>query len=265
MKDLDGKTAFITGAAGGIGLGTAKIFARAGMNVVITDIKEEQLPIAESELKSITANVLALQVDSTDKDSLENAADEVEKAFGPLHVLFNNAGIGGGGKVLETPEEKWRRVYEVNVWGPLNGINLFLPRMLEHGEDAHIVNTASFSGIEGHGHQSAYGTSKFALVGLSEFLRNDLADTNVGVSVLCPHVVDTPIIDALKEKVTKDVAGMIDEMAVPAETVGSQVMQAILTDEFYIFCDGTHTRAMLTNRCETMLAAMDRQFPKEYQ
>jgi NAD(P)-dependent dehydrogenase (short-subunit alcohol dehydrogenase family) len=262
MRELEGKTAFITGAAGGIGLGTAKVFARAGMNIVITDIKEEQLPVAASELKSITDNVLALQVDSTDKGSLENAANEVEKAFGPLHVLFNNAGIGGGGKILDTPEEKWRTVYEVNVWGPLNGINVFLPRMLEHGEDAHIVSTASFSGIHGHGHQSAYGTSKFALVGLSEYLRNDLADSNIGVSVLCPHVVDTPIIDALKKKVSKDIAGMIEDMAVPAETVGAQVMQAILDDEFYIFCDGTHTRTMLEKRCSELIAAMDRQFPE---
>ena len=91
-------------------------------------------------------------------------------------------------------------MFEVNFYGPLNGINLsFCLHMLEHGEEAHIVNTSSFSGMEGHGHQSAYGSSKFALVGLSEFLRNDLADTNVGVSVLCPHVVDTPIIAALKK------------------------------------------------------------------
>jgi NAD(P)-dependent dehydrogenase (short-subunit alcohol dehydrogenase family) len=263
IADLQGKTALITGAAGGIGLGTAKVFARAGMNVVITDIKVEQLPVAEGELKEITDNVLALQVDSTDKDSLRTAADNVAETFGNLHVLFNNAGIGGGGKILDTPEDKWRKVYEVNVYGPLNGINQFLPGILEHGEEAHIVNTASFSGIEGHGHQSAYGTSKFALVGLSEYLRNDLADTNVGVSVLCPHVVDTPIIDALKARVNEDIKAMIEDMAVPAETVGSQVMRAIQTGEFYIFCDGTHTRGMLEKRCERLIAAMDRQFPRE--
>lgn len=262
MKDLKGKTAFVTGAAGGIGLGIATTFARAGMNVVITDIQKDQLAVAEGELKAITDNVLALQVDSTDKQSLKNAADEVEKKFGALHVLCNNAGISGGGKILETPEEKWGKVFDVNFWGPLNGINQFLPGMLEHGEEGHIVNTASFSGIQGHGHQSAYGSSKFALVGMSEYLRNDLADSNIGVSVLCPHVVDTPIIQALKQKVTKDIAGMIEDMAVPAETVGSQVMQAILTDEFYIFCDGTHTRTMLEKRCSDLIAAMNRQFPE---
>ena len=262
METLAGKTAFITGGSTGIGLGMATSFARQGMNVVITDIRDSELTIAEQHLKQITKGVLALNVDSTDFDALTSAATTIKQSFGPLHVLCNNAGITGGAKVLDTPEERWRRTHEVNFWGPHNGIKVFLPGMLEHGEDAHIVNTASFSGIHGHGHQSGYGTSKFALVGLSEFLRNDLADSNVGVSVLCPHVVDTPIIKALKTRVSENVAEMIDAMAVAAETVGYQVVRAILADEFYVFCDGTHTRKMLEDRFEDMMAAMDRQFPK---
>lgn len=262
MKALEGKTAFVTGGSTGIGLGMARVFARAGMNVVITDIRDEALTSAQQILAEITDNVLALNVDSTDLAALERAADEIERTFGALHVLCNNAGVPGGAKVLETPEERWRATHEVNFWGPHHGIKTFLPRMLNHGEEGHIVNTASFSGIHGHGNQSGYGTSKFAVVGLSEFLRNDLADTNIGVSVLCPHVVDTPIIDALRAKVSDKVAQIIDDMAVPADTVGEQVKRAILTDEFYIFCDGTHTREMLEQRCADMLAAMDRQFPK---
>ena len=262
METLAGKTAFITGGSTGIGLGMATSFARQGMNVVITDIRDSELTIAEQHLKQITKGVLALNVDSTDFDALTSAATTIKQSFGPLHVLCNNAGITGGAKVLDTPEERWRRTHEVNFWGPHNGIKVFLPGMLEHGEDAHIVNTASFSGIHGHGHQSGYGTSKFALVGLSEFLRNDLADSNVGVSVLCPHVVDTPIIKALKTRVSENVAEMIDAMAVAAETVGYQVVRAILANEFYVFCDGTHTRKMLEDRFEDMMAAMDRQFPK---
>ena len=262
METLAGKTAFITGGSTGIGLGMATSFARQGMNVVITDIRDSELTIAEQHLKQITKGVLALNVDSTDFDALTSAATTIKRSFGPLHVLCNNAGITGGAKVLDTPEERWRRTHEVNFWGPHNGIKVFLPGMLEHGEDAHIVNTASFSGIHGHGHQSGYGTSKFALVGLSEFLRNDLADSNVGVSVLCPHVVDTPIIKALKTRVSENVAEMIDAMAVAAETVGYQVVRAILANEFYVFCDGTHTRKMLEDRFEDMMAAMDRQFPR---
>ena len=262
MKSLEGKTALITGGSTGIGFGMASVFARAGMKVAITDIRDEELERTKSELSDITNHVLALNADSTDLVALDRAADEVSRNFGALHVLCNNAGIAGGSKVLDTPEERWRRTHEVNFWGPHNGIKVFLPKMLQHGEEGHIVNTASFSGIHGHGHQSGYGTSKFAVVGLSEFLRNDLDGTNVGVSVLCPHVVDTPIIDALKKRVSEKLLPMIEEMAVPAETVGSQVMEAILTNEFYIFCDGTHTREMLERRCSDMIAAMDRQFPK---
>lgn len=264
MKNLKGKTAFITGGSTGIGFGMATVFARAGMNVAITDIRDEQLAIAKRELKTITDNVVTFNADSTDISAMENAADELEEFFGPLHVLCNNAGIpGGGSKLLETDDAQWRWVFEVNFFGPINGINAFLPRMLDHGEEGHIVNTASFAGIHGHGHQSAYGSSKFAVVGMSEFLRNDLADTNISVSVLCPHLADTPITRAFKERAPKDVAAMISAMAVPAETVGAQVMNAILTGEFYVFCDGTYTRSMLETHCRDMIAAMDRQFPKE--
>lgn len=261
MKEFSGKTAFITGGSTGIGFGMATVFARAGMNVVITDIRTDALDRAAGKLNNISDRVLALRVDSTDVGALEEAAEAVSRRFGPLHVLCNNAGIPGGGKVLETPDDQWRQRFEVNFWGPLNGINVFLPGMLEHGDEGHIVNTASFSGLHGHGHQSAYGSSKFAVVGLSEFLRNDLAGTKVSVSVVCPHVVDTPIISALKERVPEEVASRIDEMAVPAETVGEQVLKAIGNGEFYVFCDGTHSRTFLEQRCDELMAAMERQFP----
>ena len=263
MTTFNKKTAFITGGASGIGLGMAKAFLNAGANVAIGDINEEQLLIAEKELKTISENVISLKIDTTDPSTLESASTKIGDSFGHLHYLCNNAGIPGGSKILETPEERWRLVHEVNFMGPLNGINLFLPQMLEHGEASHIVNTSSFSGIHGHGNQSAYGSSKFALVGMSEFLRNDLKDTNVSVSVLCPHVVDTNIISKLKARVSGDVLKMINQMAVDPSIVGDQVLKAIIGKEFYIFCDGVHTREMLKARCDAMLSAMDRQFPEE--
>lgn len=269
MQNFDGKTAFITGGASGIGLGMATVFARAGMNIAIADINPDRLEMAKAELKAITDNVIALTVDASQPADIEQAADTAFNTFGAVHVLCNNAGIGGGAKVLETPDDRWRRVHEVNFWGPLTGIKTFLPRMLEQDEEGHIVNTSSFSGIEGHHSQSCYGTSKFALVGLSEYLRNDLEDTKISVSVLCPHVVDTPIFypdvdlkdkQAVEEK--KKTMPWLEQLAVSPEKVGEQVKRAIETDELYIFCDGVDTRAMLKARCEKMLAAMDRQFPE---
>ena len=261
MKTLNNRTAFVTGGASGIGLGIAKALASEGANVAIADVQADRLASALFELRSITSSVMTLEVDVRDKASLEDASSRIESELGPVSILCNNAGIGGGGKVLDTAEESWKNVIDINFWGVLNGIQVFLPGMLERGGPGHIVNTASFSGIQGHGHQSAYGSSKFAVVGLSEFLRNDLAETGVGVSVLCPHVVDTPILDGLRQRASKQVLSLIDGMAVSPDIVGQQVVSAMEQDELYIFCDGVQTREMLTKRCETLLAAMDRQFP----
>ena len=270
MRDFANKTAFITGGASGVGLGIAKALAKAQANVVIADIQPERLSDAEQQLRAITPNILALAVDTTDIESLQRARTEIEATVGPVSVLCNNAGIGGGGKILETADDKWRRVTEVNLWGPLNGVKVFLPGMLARGEPGHIVNTASFSGIQGHHSQGAYGTSKFAAVGFSEFLRNDLEGTCVSASVLCPHVVDTPIFypdlkptETQKIEARRETMPWLKDIAVPADTVGEQVLNGIRNNELYIFCDGSDSRAMLETRCNDLIAAMDRQFPKQ--
>ena len=269
MQHFAKKTVFITGGASGVGLGIAKAFAKQKANVVIADIQPDRLIEAEQQLRTLTNAVLAIEVDTTDIVSLRRAKAEIETTFDPLSVLCNNAGIGGGGKILETAEEKWRRVTEVNLWGPINGVKIFLPDMLERGAPGHIVNTASFSGIQGHHSQGAYGTSKFAAVGFSEFLRNDLEGTCISASVLCPHVVDTPIFyPDLKPNETEEIQARrekmpwLQEIAVSADTVGEQVLAGIRSDELYIFCDGSDSRKMLEARCDDLLAAMERQFPK---
>ena len=270
MRDFANETAFITGGASGVGLGIAKALAKAQANVVIADIQPERLSDAEQQLRAITPNILALAVDTTDIESLQRARTEIEATVGPVSVLCNNAGIGGGGKILETADDKWRRVTEVNLWGPLNGVKVFLPGMLARGEPGHIVNTASFSGIQGHHSQGAYGTSKFAAVGFSEFLRNDLEGTCVSASVLCPHVVDTPIFypdlkptETQKIEARRETMPWLKDIAVSADTVGEQVLNGIRNNELYIFCDGSDSRAMLETRCNDLIAAMDRQFPKQ--
>lgn len=153
-----------------------------------------------------------------------------------MHVLPNHAGIGRGKRVLKTPVDTWRRVEEVNLWGPINGIKVFLSDMLEHGDDGDIVNTASFRGIEGHGHPSAHGASKFALVGLCEFLSDDLVDSAISVSVLCPHVVDTPLIAPLGSRLEDEHSKLLDKVMVPAINVAGQFLNAIKNQELYVFC-----------------------------
>ena len=269
MKDLEGKVAFITGGASGVGLGMATAFLKAGIKVVIGDINGDRATRVESKLKEISEDIRSVQVDTTSMESLENAADAVEAAFGNVHILCNNAGIGGGGKTLKVPMERWHAVLNVNLWGVLHGIKVFLPRMLEHGEGGHVVNTASFTGIVGHHSQSSYGTSKFAIVGMSEFLRNDMEDETVSVSVLCPHVVDTPMFypnlaDADEETIAKhkkENMPWLETMAVKPEDAGNMVLRGIENDELYIFTDGTDSRKMMEGRTKALFDAMNRQFP----
>ena len=258
---LDDQVAVVIGGTGVLGGGLCDGIAQAGAKVIVAGRSPERGEQRVASIRQAGGQAAFLPVDVCARESMQSLWEQTLDAHGRVDVLVNCAGVNSAVPYEEVSDEDWHRVIDINLWGVLHGIKVFLPKMLQHGEEGHIVNTASFSGIHGHGHQSGYGTSKFAVVGLSEFLRNDLNETNIGVSVLCPHVVDTPIIDALKKRVSEKVLPMIEEMAVPSETVGSQVMQAILTNEFYIFCDGTHTRDMLEKRCSEMIAAMDRQFP----
>ncbi|MEM7015964.1 MAG: SDR family NAD(P)-dependent oxidoreductase [Pseudomonadota bacterium] len=269
MEDVAGKVAFITGGASGIGLGIATAFLKAGSKVVIGDIQPERLKKAENQLKALSADVHSVVVDATSMDSVENAANEVEAAFGKVHIVCNNAGMGGSGKILDVPMEKWHRQIDLNLWGVLHGIKAFLPRILDHNEGGHIVNTASFSGIVGHHSQAGYGTSKFAVVGMTEFLRNDLADSPVSASVLCPHIVDTPIFypdiaDADEATIAerKKTMPWLATLAVSPEEVGDMVLRGIKTNELYIFCDGKASREMLESRTKALFEAMGRQFPQ---
>jgi NAD(P)-dependent dehydrogenase (short-subunit alcohol dehydrogenase family) len=268
MEDLSGKVAFITGGGSGIGLGMATAFLKRGMKVVIGDIRADRLARARTSLAAISDQVETVEVDTTRQESLVEAARFTESKFGHVHILCNNAGVGGGGKVLDVPMDRWHQVIDINLWGVLHGIRAFLPAMLQHGEGGHVVNTASFTGIVGHHSQSNYGTSKFAVVGLSEFLRNDLEGEKVSVSVLCPHLVDTPIFygdldDTDTEAIAKRKQSMpwFTNIARDPEDVGNMVIRGIETDELYIFCDGTESREMLEGRSKRLFDAMDRQFP----
>ena len=270
MEDVQGKVAFITGGASGIGFGMATAFLKAGIKVGIGDIAGERVPPAAAKLKAISRDIHALTVDTSSAESVEQAANEVEATFGNVHIVCNNAGIGGGARFLDTPIERWQRVFNVNLWGVLHGINVFLPRILDHGEGGHIVNTSSFSGVVGHHSQSCYGTSKFAVVGMTEYLRNDLENENVSASALVPHVVDTPIYypqladadETTIERFKKEKMPWLEKIGVDAEETGNIVLRGIQNDELYIFTDGKASREMREGRTKALFDAMNRQFPQ---
>jgi NAD(P)-dependent dehydrogenase (short-subunit alcohol dehydrogenase family) len=198
MHDFTGKTAFVTGGASGIGLGLAKVFCNAGMKVVIADIRQDHLDLALEQLTAHRQNVHAVQLDVSDRAAYVRAADEAERAFGKVHVLCSNAGVNFFAPIDECTYQDWDWLLSVNLGGVVNGIQTFVPRIKAHGEGGHIVNTGSMASfISGPG-AGIYTTSKFAVRGLTECLRWSLAPVNIGVSLLCPGLVNSTIYESDK-------------------------------------------------------------------
>jgi NAD(P)-dependent dehydrogenase (short-subunit alcohol dehydrogenase family) len=197
MKEFNGKVAFITGGGSGIGLGLAKVFAAAGMKVVIADVRQDHLDEAVAALSAAGHTVHAIKLDVSDRAAVERAAAETQRVFGKVHLLCNNAGVSVFGPMDEATYEDWDWMLGVNLNGVINGIQSFIPRMKAHGEGGHIVNTASMAGILVGPGMGLYSASKFAVRGLTESLRYDLAPHRIGVSVLCPGFVRSNIHEAV--------------------------------------------------------------------
>jgi NAD(P)-dependent dehydrogenase (short-subunit alcohol dehydrogenase family) len=193
MKDVAGKVAFITGGGSGIGLGMAQVFMRAGMKVVIADIRQEFLDQAMARLGSASGSVHAVRLDVTDRAAMARAADEAERVFGKVHVVCNNAGVNFFAPIDECTYQDWDWLLSVNLGGVVNGVQTFVPRIKAHGEGGHIVNTGSMASFIAGPSAGIYTTSKFAVRGMTESLRWTLAPVGIGVSLLCPGLVNTQI------------------------------------------------------------------------
>jgi len=248
IGDLAGRGAVVTGAASGIGLGIAEAFAARGVNLFLIDIDAEGLACAKARLAENGAEVEIAALDVSDRAAVKDAAKTAAGFLGPIHILCNNAGVGYAGVPLdEVPDQDWDWVVNVNLMGVINGLQAFLPLIEAHGEGGHIVNTASIGGhhvMPGWGH-GVYSTTKFAVVGLSEALKDDLSAKNIGVSVLCPAAVDTAIYQGGRNRPERfggpferpldhDLPALLKAGMAPIE-VGRWVVRAIEDDVFYIF------------------------------
>jgi NADP-dependent 3-hydroxy acid dehydrogenase YdfG len=188
MLELQGKVAFVTGGASGIGLGQAKVLAEeAGMKVAIADVQQNRLDEAMEYFRTKPVQVQPIRLDITDRPAYASAADQVEKVLGPVQLLMNTAGISERGPIEQASYADWDWHIDVNLNGVINGIQTFLPRMIKHGRGGHIVNTASISAFVAFPTAAIYTTTKFALRGLSEALRIELDRRVVSLPRLCKH------------------------------------------------------------------------------
>ncbi|MEM7221046.1 MAG: SDR family NAD(P)-dependent oxidoreductase [Pseudomonadota bacterium] len=223
MEQLAGKTAFVTGGASGIGLALVRAFVAEGMQVAIADVDAAALDAAVTEFAGSNAAVAGWELDVTDRARFKAVADEVEGKFGAVHLVCNNAGVYRGGSIDAVTYSDWDWVMGVNVGGVVNGVQTWVERIKAHGEGGHIVNTASMAGIVTSPGLGVYNTSKFAVVGMSEAMRTDLEPQGIGVSVLCPGMVRTQILDSERTRPTEYEPG--DEKAEAAAAQHSEIMQ----------------------------------------
>jgi NAD(P)-dependent dehydrogenase (short-subunit alcohol dehydrogenase family) len=274
MKDLAGRTAFVTGAASGIGLGIATALSQAGVKVMLCDIEEEALAKAISGLKLTNADVDGVRADVSLKAELQAAADATVARYGRVHILVNNAGVGGGGGYGRWTDASWNWVLGVNLMSVIWGIEIFGPLIEAHGEGGQIVSTASIAGLI-PGSALPYNVTKYGVVALSEGLRATLAPRGIGVSVLCPGFIRTQIMNS-RRNLPERFAGAVEALPTDGPIaefvkefqervskgidplyVGELVREGIENDWPYIFTD-TEFEPLIDDRFAAIKQGFDR-------
>ena len=266
MKNPEGKVAFITGGASGMGLGMARAFAAAGMQVMIGDIEAEPAQRAVDELKTQGLDAACVQVDVRKFESVQAAADQTIKTFGKVHVVCNNAGVAVGGYSETCNLRNWQWVVDVNLWGVVYGLQAFVPRILEQDEGGHVVSTASMAGMVGLRGAGPYNATKFAVVGMMETFAADHRKHNIDASVLCPGIVATNIGNSGRNRPQeyggavapsdKDTTAEMLAQGLDPDIVGDLVLEAIRENQFYIFTDPS-LRHLIETRCSRIIAGYD--------
>ena len=269
MKDFKDKVAVITGAASGIGRALADRCVQEGMKAVLADVEAEPLATAEASLKASGATVLAVQTDVSQVRDVEALAQKTMEAFGAVHVLCNNAGVGTEAAVWESTLAEWEWIVGVNLWGVVHGVRVFVPLMLAQDAECHIVNTASTAGLISGPGLGAYKVTKHGVVTLSETLHHELAErgAKVKVSVLCPGIVNTRIMESARNRPGDlpptgprgpaseerwEALRRLVPAGMPAAQVADAVFEALRKDRFYLLTHPEGKEAVRT-RMEDIL------------
>jgi NAD(P)-dependent dehydrogenase (short-subunit alcohol dehydrogenase family) len=253
MDTLESKVAVITGAASGIGFGMARAFGHEGMRVVLSDVSAERLNDAVTDLQSEGIDCVGQITDVRSLEAVEALARAAVDSYGQVHVVCNNAGVGVFGRQWELSEQDWALAIDICLWGVINGVRVFVPRMLASEGQCHVVNTASMGGLLSAPFVGPYAAAKHAVVGLSKSLRVELGGTNVGVTLVCPGNVRTNVARAMREqrdsqprRDSTDLddfldfleSGLQDESAMDPADVGKLVVRAIKTNQFWLLPNG---------------------------
>lgn len=256
MKDFAGRTAFVTGGANGVGIGIVRNLLERGAKVAIADIRQDAIDRALQSLDNREA--MGVQLDVASRDGFKAAADAVEAQFGPVSILVNNAGVNLFQPIEESSYDDWDWLLGVNLHGVINGVQTFVPRMVERvkaGQQVggHVVNTASMAAFLAGGSPGIYNTTKYAVRGLSESLRYSLLQYGIGVSVLCPGLVKSYIYasddirpDGLKAQMKAvDTAAVerlagVHEFGMEPDVIGARVIEAMEANRLYIFSHPDH-------------------------
>lgn len=265
MRELEGRVGVVTGAASGIGAGLARALAGAGMRLALVDIEEAPLEGVARELRAGGAEVITARADVADRKAVEALAERVFSELGGAHVLCNNAGVCQGGPLLEMSDADWEWLLGVNFHGVRLGCSVFAPRMRASGEPGHILNTASVGGFLAGGGLGMYTTSKFAVVAYSEALAAELAPSGIGVSVLCPSLTRTNLMDAARnrpESLGRAEAGLDFlvpgvEQGMDPDRVARIALRGIREGALWIFSDGSFGE-LIGNRFAGVAAALER-------
>jgi NAD(P)-dependent dehydrogenase (short-subunit alcohol dehydrogenase family) len=192
-SNLQGRTVLVTGAGSGIGRETALLAARRGAGLAICDLNEAGLAEVETAARAMGRGVLARRVDVADRDQMREFADTVHGEAGPVDLLVNNAGVALAAGLLDTEPEDWDWIVAINVMGVVHGCHFFIPKMVERGTGGHVANVSSMAGFHASPALVAYSATKFAVLGLSEALREELRPHRIGVTAICPGIINTPI------------------------------------------------------------------------
>jgi NAD(P)-dependent dehydrogenase (short-subunit alcohol dehydrogenase family) len=272
MTQVRGKGAVITGGASGIGLATAFELGRRGARVVLADIESGALDDAVGRLRSAGVEAHGVRCDVTSLDQVTELADRSFSLLDAVHIVFNNAGVAVGGPIVEMGHDEWRWVIDVDLWGPIHGVEAFVPRLVEQGEGGHVLFTASFAGLVPNIGLGPYCVAKYGVVALAEVLRRELRADDIGVSVLCPMRVETNIGHSERNRGTaygevrpevtvadqgpdnRDMAGRV----LPVDEVAALTVAAIEANRLYVL-PHEESRASIQRR----FAQIDRTFDEQ--